>query len=72
LGSRKIPEAHREVYKTLGGAPHLDGNYTVFGEVVKGLEVVDAIAGVERDANDRPKEDIRIKKMRIIRKFLFF
>ncbi len=72
LGGRKIPEAHREVYKTLGGAPHLDGNYTVFGEVVKGMEVVDAIAGVERDANDRPKEDIRIKKMRMVRKFLFF
>ena len=72
LGGRKIPEAHREVYKTFGGAPHLDGNYTVFGEVVKGMEVVDAIAGAERDANDRPKQDIRIIKMRMVRKFLFF
>ena len=72
LGGRKIPEAHRAVYKTLGGAPHLDGNYTVFGEVLKGMEVVDAIASVERDPNDRPKEDIRIIKMRLYRKFLFF
>ncbi|MFZ9718021.1 MAG: peptidylprolyl isomerase [Chitinophagaceae bacterium] len=72
LGGRKIPEVHREVYKTLGGAPHLDSNYTVFGEVVKGMGVVDAIAGVERDAFDRPKEDIRIIKMRISRKLLFF
>lgn len=55
---RKIPLWQREVYKTLGGAPHLDQNYTVFGEVVKGIEMVDSIAAVATDENDRPKEDI--------------
>ena len=51
-----------EVYKTVGGAPHLDGQYTVFGEVVEGLDVVEKIQGVETDKNDRPLEDIRILK----------
>ena len=50
------------VYKTVGGTPHLDGQYTVFGEVVSGLEVVDAIQQVATDANDRPLEDVRIIK----------
>lgn len=45
-----IQEEHRQVYKTLGGAAHLDQNYTVLGEVVKGMEVVDSIARVETDA----------------------
>jgi len=54
----KLPEWQREIYKTLGGSPHLDRNYTVFGEVVKGLEMVDAIAVMERDAKDRPLVDI--------------
>lgn len=46
------------IYTSLGGTPHLDGSYTVFGEVVKGLEVIDRIASVPRDANDRPLEDV--------------
>ena len=50
----------REVYKTIGGTPHLDGQYTVFGEVVSGLDVVDAIQQVVTDTNDRPVEDVRI------------
>lgn len=54
----KIPEWQRQVYKTIGGSPHLDRNYTVYGEVVKGLEMVDAIADVPTDSKDRPKEDI--------------
>jgi peptidyl-prolyl cis-trans isomerase B (cyclophilin B) len=58
---RKIPLSHREVYKTLGGSPHLDQNYTVYGEVVKGIEMIDAIAEVDKDENDRPKEDIRME-----------
>lgn len=50
----------RETYKTLGGTPHLDGAYTVFGYVTEGLEVVEAIQKVATDENDRPTEDVRI------------
>lgn len=56
-----LPEWQREVYKTIGGAPHLDRNYTVYGEIVKGLALVDQIAALETDTNDRPKTDIRIE-----------
>ena len=68
---RKIPTAQREVYKTLGGTPHLDQNYTLFGEVVKGLEVVDKIASVETSKavdRDRPLQDVRILKMKLIKR----
>jgi len=61
LEGRKIPAAHREVYKTLGGTPHLDQNYTVYGELVQGLELIDAIAAVETDPFDRPIKDQRMK-----------
>jgi cyclophilin family peptidyl-prolyl cis-trans isomerase len=54
----KIPQSQREYYKTVGGVPHLDGSYTVYGEVVTGLDMVDKIAGVKKDANDRPLVDI--------------
>lgn len=67
LKGRKLPIAHREVYKTIGGAPHLDMNYTVFGEVESGLDVVDKIAGTARDSSNRPLTDIRMK-MKITRK----
>lgn len=53
--------AQKKIYATLGGTPHLDNNYTVFGEVIEGLEVIDKIAGVKTDRNDRPKENIRMK-----------
>lgn len=59
-GRVKLTPDMREVYKTVGGTPHLDGQYTVFGEVVSGLDVVDAIQQVTTDTNDRPIEDIRI------------
>lgn len=59
-GSVRLTPEMREVYKTVGGTPHLDGQYTVWGEVVDGLDVVDAIQRVPTDANDRPLEDVRI------------
>ena len=58
---RKIPLWQREVYKTIGGTPHLDMNYTVFGEVESGIDVVDKIAGAATDNNNRPLQDIRMK-----------
>jgi len=65
----------REVYKTIGGTPHLDGNYTVFGEVLEGMDVADKISNAPRDAHDRPTNDIRMIKVRVMKKkkkFLFF
>lgn len=56
----------KEIYKTLGGTPHLDGAYTVFGEVVNGLDVIDSIAAVETNESNRPKEDIKIISMTIV------
>ncbi len=56
----KIPEYQRKIYKTIGGTPHLDGNYTVFGEVVEGLDVIDKIAAVKTDKNDRPVKDVKM------------
>ena len=56
-----------EAYTTIGGAPHLDGQYTVFGEVVSGLEIIDAIAKQKVDARNRPVEDIRILKATILK-----
>ena len=57
----------REAYKNVGGAPHLDGQYTVFGEVVKGLDVVKKIETAETDGRDRPKEDIRVISMKVVK-----
>ncbi len=62
------PDAHREIYKTVGGAPHLDQNYTVFGEVVKGMEVVDNIAAVKTEGRNRPIKDVRIITARMIKR----
>lgn len=65
----RIPEEHRQIYKTLGGTPHLDQNYTVFGEVVRGLDVIDRIAAVEtRKKDDRPVKDVRILKVKLIKR----
>jgi cyclophilin family peptidyl-prolyl cis-trans isomerase len=58
---RKYTPAQRLAYKTLGGTPQLDMNYTVFGEVEKGLAVIDKIAGVATQPGDRPIGDIRMK-----------
>jgi len=55
-----FPEAHKQVYKTLGGTPHLDSNYTIFGEVTEGFAVIDKIAAAKTGKNDRPLIDIRM------------
>ncbi|MCE2790493.1 MAG: peptidylprolyl isomerase [Saprospiraceae bacterium] len=57
----KYSPAQREKYLRLGGAPSLDGDYTVFGEIVEGLEVIDKIAAAETGPMDRPVKDIRMK-----------
>ncbi len=62
---RFTPE-QKQAYTTVGGAPHLDGEYTVFGEVVEGMDVVDKIQQAETDRADRPKQDIIIRKVSVI------
>ena len=64
-GTVKITPEMAEVYKTIGGTPHLDGQYTVFGEVVEGLEVVDRIQQMPVDKYDRPLSDVRILRATI-------
>lgn len=61
----RIPAAAREVYKTIGGTPFLDGEYTVFGEVVEGLDVIDKISAVACGAADRPVKDVKFSITRI-------
>jgi cyclophilin family peptidyl-prolyl cis-trans isomerase len=69
--NRVFSAEQKKVYTTLGGTPFLDGNYTVFGEVTKGMEVVDTIAQLARNAADRPNVDVRMLKVRVLRnKFL--
>jgi cyclophilin family peptidyl-prolyl cis-trans isomerase len=63
----KFSAEQREYYKTIGGAPHLDGSYTVFGEVVEGIEIADEIVKAETDDEWRPVKDVRLKKMRILK-----
>jgi len=60
-------EEQKQTYSTIGGTPHLDGSYTVFGEVIEGLNIVDSIANVAKDKFDRPLEDV-IMKIKVVRK----
>lgn len=57
-GMATFTEESAEIYMTLGGTPHLDGAYTVFGEVIEGLEIIDIIAASPTDAYNRPLEDV--------------
>jgi peptidyl-prolyl cis-trans isomerase B (cyclophilin B) len=63
----RIPEEQRNVYKTIGGTPRLDGTYTVFGEVIEGLDIIDKIAEVQTDSSDKPLSDIKIIKIKIVK-----
>jgi peptidyl-prolyl cis-trans isomerase A (cyclophilin A) len=62
----QFTEEQKNVYKTIGGSPHLDGTYTIFGEVLEGMDIADQISNVEVKSDFRPKTDIRVKKIRIL------
>lgn len=62
----KLTAEQRQAYSTIGGTPHLDGEYTVFGEVVSGLEVVDKIQNVQTGVNDRPVDDVKIISAKVL------
>lgn len=67
-GKVVIPDSLRTLYKTVGGTPFLDGQYTVFGHVTAGLDVVDAIQRVATDSLDRPLADVRILSAEVVEK----
>ena len=54
-------DEQKQTYLTVGGTPHLDGNYTVFGEVIEGLDVIDKIAATKTNPADKPLKDIKMK-----------
>jgi cyclophilin family peptidyl-prolyl cis-trans isomerase len=71
LKGRKLPDEHRAVYKAIGGAPHLDQGYTVFGELVNGFDVLDSIAAVKTSGiqgGNRPLIDVKIISARLIKR----
>lgn len=63
----KFSNAAIKHYTTIGGTPHLDGNYTVYGEVLSGMPIVEKISKVKTNSEDRPVDDIRIIRMKLIR-----
>lgn len=74
--ARKLTDAQKKTYETIGGTPHLDGSYTVFGQVIDGLPVIDQIASQPKDERDRPEKDIamqisvkKMSKKKISRKY---
>ena len=62
----KLTAQQREAYATVGGVPFLDNEYTVYGEVTEGIEIVDKIQKVKTNSSDRPLENIIIESMQII------
>lgn len=66
-GKVKLTPEVRETYKRIGGTPNLDGQYTVFGEVIEGIDTVKDIEWVETDKNDRPVEDVRIIRTTVVK-----
>jgi len=63
---KTISQEQIDCYSSIGGAPHLDGSYTVFGEIVSGMDIVDKIAAQSKDKRDRPIADIKIVSMKIL------
>ena len=57
---KKLTPEQRNIYRTIGGTPHLDGDYTVFGEVIQGLDVIDKIAVQPTGPGDKPLKDIKM------------
>jgi cyclophilin family peptidyl-prolyl cis-trans isomerase len=71
MKGRQLPGAHRTIYKTVGGAPHLDQNYTIFGELIEGYDVLDLIANVKTTGmgkGDRPLKDVKITDTKMIKR----
>jgi len=67
-GTRKFTAEQRATYKTIGGTAFLDGGYTVFGEVLEGMDIVEKIAAEPRNAADRPNKDVHMLKVRVVKK----
>lgn len=71
LNGRKIPTPNREIYKSEGGAPHLDQSYTIFGTLIEGMDTVDRIADVSttgRSGNGKPLDPVKILKTRLVKR----